>query len=242
MRTLEEIDREVFGAGKEPGEQQSVEWLMARVGHVTASRFKDVMDRLKNGTPGAKRTAYLWEVVIERITQSPVQHYESTAMSHGIEHEPRARMATEARTGAIVMETGFLHHPSVSMVGGSPDGLIDDDGGIEIKCPFNSAHHLACWLSGMPTEHVAQVQGLMWITGRAWWNFVSYDPRLPEPLDLFVQRIPRDEDYITRLANEVEVFLGEVAELLDKLNARSGTGNSAGISVLPLSDAAAGTQ
>ena len=225
---------EQFGAGKEPGEQGSVDWLMSRVGHCTASRFRDVLDELKSGKPGAKRIAYEWEIVIETITQAPAQHYESAAMQHGTNNEPFARMHYESRTGNIVMETGFHHHPEIKRVGGSPDGLIDDDGGLEIKCPFNSANHLACFLNGMPEEHTAQIQGLMWITGRKWWDFVSYDPRLPEPLDMYVQRIERDEKYIANLQEKVLGFLQNVYITLTKLNpaAQAPTGTE----VNPLSD------
>lgn len=217
MRTLEDIDREVFGAGKEEGEQGSIDWLMARVGHVTASRFKDVLDRLKNGKPGAKRQAYLWEVAIERLTGKPAQHYENAAMMHGTEYEPLARMAYEAATSTMVMEVGFRRHKFVQFVGGSPDGLIGDDGGWEAKCPFNSAHHLACWLDGMPAEHMPQVQGLMLIEDRKWWDFTSYDPRLPEPYQLYIQRIERDENYIKNLMLELDLFLAEVSELLSRI-------------------------
>lgn len=206
-----------FGAGKEPGEQGSVEWLMERVGHCTASRFKDVQDFTKAGKPGAKRTAYLWELVIERITGGPVQHYDSVAMQHGAMNEPLARMAYESATGLMVMESGFRKHPGVASVGGSPDGLVDDDGGIEIKCPYNTANHLTCFLNGIPEEHVPQMQGLMWITGRAWWDFVSFDPRLEGPLGLYVKRLDADPEYIANLDREVRKFLAEVSELHGKI-------------------------
>lgn len=207
---------EPFGAGKEQGEQGSADWLMSRCGHVTASRFKDVLDFTKAGKPGAKRTAYLWEIVVERLTGSPVQHYVNAAMEHGTVYEPEARMAHEA-TGVMVMETGFLHHPSIQFVGGSPDGLIGDDGGAEYKCPFNSAIHLQTWMNGMPEDHAGQVQGLMWITGRQWWDFCSFDPRMPEHLQLYVQRIERDDAYIAKLEAEVVVFLSEVDQIIETL-------------------------
>ena len=209
-----------FGAGKEPGEQGSVEWLKARVGKVTASRFGDVLDRLKNGKPGARRTAYLWEVVIERLTGQPAQHYASAAMRWGTEQEAYARLAYEAATGAIVAETGFHHHPTLEGVGGSPDGLVGDDGCVEIKCPWNSAHHLACWLDEMPADHTPQVQGIPWILGRQWCDFVSFDPRMPEGLQLYVQRVPFDPDYGARLDAEISQFLAEAADLQERIQKR----------------------
>lgn len=214
---IADVTEQPFGAGKEAGEQGSVEWLMERVGFVTASRFRDVLDFTKAGKPGAKRQAYLWQVVIERMTGKPVQHYDSAAMQHGTMHEPLARQVYEARTGNFVSETGFHRHPELPFVGGSPDGVIDDDGGFEAKCPFNTANHLQCFLTGMPEEHMAQVQGCMWITGRQWWDFVSYDPRMDERFDLYVQRIARDDEYIVNLDREVRKFLGEVTELHGKL-------------------------
>ena len=214
---MDEVNAMPFGAGKEPGEQGSVEWLMERSGHVTASRFKDVLDFTKAGKPGSKRSAYLWEVVIERITGKPTQHYTSTAMEHGTQYEPMARMAYSARTGAFVTETGFRKHPTLQWVGGSPDGLVEPDGGFEAKCPFNSANHLQCFLTGMPEDHMAQVQGLMWLFGAKWWDFVSFDPRMPEPLNIYVQRIERDDAYIANMEAAIIVFLAEVSDRVEGL-------------------------
>lgn len=214
-----EADQSIpFGAGKEPGEQGSVEWLYDRVGYCTASRFKDVMDFTKAGKPGAKRTAYIWELVIERLTGQPCEHYTSTAMQHGTDNEPLARMAVEA-TGVMVEQTGFIKHPTLAFVGGSPDGLIDDDSGVEIKCPFNSANHLQCWLSGMPEDHMAQIQGLMWITGRKQWLFASYDPRMPEKHQLYLQTIERDDEYIAKLEENIIALLAEVGAIQAQLEA-----------------------
>lgn len=205
-----------FGAGKEAGQQGSVEWLYERVGMITASRFKDAIDTLKTGKSSAKRDAYKWEVVIERITGKPFQHFESTAMQHGTEKEPLARMAYCAATGAFVDEVGFIRKDAV--IGGSPDGLIGTDGGIEIKCPFNSANHLACFLTGVPDEHIPQIQGLMWITGRQWWDFISYDDRLPEPLSLFVKRVNRDDEWIDKtLEPKITEFSADCAALYEQL-------------------------
>ena len=206
-----------FGAGKEPGEQGSVEWLMERCGLITASRFKDAMDFLKSGKPGAKRTAYLWELVYERLTGKPAYHAVSYAMERGTELEPMARMSYESFTGNMVMETGFHKHPTLPYVGGSPDGLIDDEGGCEFKCPMNPEKHLSTFLTGMDEDHAAQVQGLMWITGRKWWDFGSYNPDIPAPHDLYVQRVDRDDEYIAKLETAVITLNDEANEILAKL-------------------------
>ena len=206
-----------MNAPAEPAAQGSGAWFYERCGFVTASRFKDVLDFTKAGKPGAKRTAYLWEVVIERLTGQPADHYSNAAMEWGTEQEQHSRMAYEAATGRMVEETGFIKHPTLPMVGGSPDGLIADNGGWESKSPFNSAVHLATVLDGMPADHMPQVQGLMWITGRAWWDFTSYDPRLPAALQMYVQRIERDDEYIVNMEGEIIKFQAEVAALLAKL-------------------------
>lgn len=186
---------------------------------MTASRFKDVVDLTKAGKPTAKREAYLWEVVIERVTGQPSDHYSNAAMEWGTEQEAHSRMAYEAQTGNMVEEVGFQKHPTIPMVGGSPDGLIDGGilGGWESKSPFNSAVHLKTILNGMPEEHMAQVQGCMWITGRQWWDFTSYDPRMPAELRLYVQRIERNDEYILGLEAEVIKFSAEANEIVKRL-------------------------
>lgn len=191
-------------------EQRSAEWLYERVGYCTASRFKDVMNKLKNGKPGEKRQTYLMELVVERITGQPTDHFASVSMQWGEEQEMRSRWAYEAATGAIVEEAGFIKHPTMKWVGGSPDGLVGEDGGWESKSPYNSAHHIYTLLDGVPEEHIPQIQGLMWITDRKWWDFQSFDPRLPKPLDRYVKRLERDEIYIANLQAEVESFTLEV--------------------------------
>ena len=175
-----------------------------------------MLARLKNGNPAADRHKYLMELVLERLTNQPATSYENAAMRWGMEHEAAARAAYEQRTGVAVEETGFVAHDTL-MAGCSPDGLVDWDGLIEIKCPYNSATHIETLLSGMPAEHTAQVQGQMWITGRQWCDFVSYDPRMPAELQLHVQRIPRDPAFIADLERQVISFLAEVAQQVEAL-------------------------
>jgi len=199
-------------------DQGSAQWFADRCGKATASRFKDVAAKLRNGAPAKAREDYKWELVIERITGTPSDHYTNAAMLWGMENEMGARMAYEAHSGAMVEAAGLVLHPTIPNCGGSPDGLIGDDGGLEIKCPFNSAIHLATVLDGMPEDHIYQVQGNLAVTGRAWWDFVSFDPRLPEGLSLYVQRIKRDEETCKFIEAEVAAFLVEVDALVDKLN------------------------
>lgn len=154
------------------------------------------------------RQKYRWQLVAERLTGQPVEGFRNAAMERGQLLEPEARQAYEAQTGNLVEQAGFLSHKE--WVGCSPDGLIDADGGLEIKCPDNPVIHVQALHGGMPAEHMAQIQGAMWVTGRQWWDFVSFDPRMPEKLQLYTQRIKRDDAYITRLEEEVDRFLAEV--------------------------------
>lgn len=199
--------------------QGSQAWLQERAGCATASRFKDILARIKSGEASSRKT-YRLQLVTERLTGLPIPSFENDAMRHGTATEPFARAAYEAERTVMVDETGFLKHPTIPFVGCSPDGLIDPSGGVEIKCPHNSMVHVETLESGMPPEHRAQVQGAMWVTGRAWWDFVSFDPRLPAHLQLYVERINRDEAYIATLTTEVTHFLNEVDAMVKRLTER----------------------
>ena len=194
--------------------QGTPEWFAARCGKVTASRLGDVLAKIKSGEAAVRRN-YRAQLISEQLTGVPVESFSSAAMQWGKDIEPQARAAYEAVSGNIAMEVGFIPHQHL-MTGASPDGLIEEDGGIEIKCP-NTATHIDTLLKGMSPEHLPQIQGAMWITGRQWWHFVSFDPRLPERLQLYVQRVERDQDYIDSLAKEVVLFLGEIDQVRQKL-------------------------
>jgi hypothetical protein len=210
----------------ETADQRSEDWYAARLGKATASRFKDAIATKKQtekqkkdnlpGDPMQAQLDYLTELVVERLTQQPVQRYATAAMQWGTEQEPAARAAYEQRTGVAVEETGFVAHDTL-LAGCSPDGLVDWDGLVEIKCPWNTAVHIETLLNGMPDEHIPQVQGQMWITGRQWCDFVSYDPRMPAELQLHVQRINRDPAYVADLERRVTEFLAEVGTQVEAL-------------------------
>jgi len=205
-----------LNADAEPGQQGGIDWLMSRVGYVTCSRFEDVMAVLKNGSPAKAREDYLLEVVAERLTGKPIEHYVNAAMEWGQQFEAEARMAYESHTGSMVIEQGFLHHPTIDMCGGSVDGLVDDDGIIEIKAP-NTTTHLRTIASG-ECKHLPQIQGYLFVTGRKWCDFVSYDPRLePAGLSLYIQRIERDDKYIAKLELAITSFQADADALIAKL-------------------------
>lgn len=198
--------------------QGSPEWFAARCGRATASRFCDVLAKIKTGEAAGRRN-YRAQLVCERMTGAPAESFESPAMKWGTETEPFARAAYEEQTGNLVEQIAFIPHPDL-MAGASPDGLIEADGGIEIKCP-NTATHIDTLLKGMSPDHIPQIQGCMWLSGRQWWDFVSFDPRLPEKLQLYVQRIPRDDTYIVQLGLAVMLFLGEVDDLILELEKKA---------------------
>lgn len=208
-------------------DQRTDEWLQARAGKVTASRFKDVLARTAKGAPTADRTRYLWQLVVERLTGQPVQTPDAPAMRWGREQEPAALDAYIASTLGQVTTTGFVSHPTLPC-GASPDALVadihDQDGAfglVEIKCPWSSQVHLETWLNGMPDDHMAQVQGQMWLTGREWLDFVSFDPRMPADLQLYTQRIKGDPEYHARLEREIIAFSAEVDEIVGRLRAKT---------------------
>ena len=195
--------------------QRSPQWFAARCGKVTARRVKHVVAKIKSREAAARRN-YKAQLVVERLTGIAQETYTNAAMQYGTETEPQARDAYVFRTDNKVEEVGFIQHESL-MAGCSPDGLIGTDGGIEIKCPFQSAVHIETLLNGMPSEHRAQIQGSLWITGCSFWDFVSFDPRLPAHLQLYIERVERDKKYIANLEKKVVVFLDEVSEIVKKL-------------------------
>lgn len=190
--------------------QQTPEWYAARLGKVTASSVHKVLARTKTGY-GADRANYLTQLVLERVTGTKADSYTNAAMQWGIDQEPFARAAYEAAKGLLVDEVGFVQHPTIAMAGASPDGLVGDDGMVEIKCP-DSKTALECWLSEDPVEskYFAQMQWQMRCADRAWCDYVVFDPRMPIKAQLFIHRVNRNDTWIKVTEMEVEKFLDEV--------------------------------
>lgn len=193
--------------------QGSPEWLAARCGNATASEFASILAKGQ----GKMRASYLRRIVAERLTGKPVETYSNAHMSRGTEQEPRARLAYEAETGNLVEQVGFIKHAELA-AGCSPDGVIDADGGSEIKSVIPTVQVETILAGGYPSEHKAQVQGNLWITGRKWWDFVSYCPDMLKPsLRIYIFRVQRDEEYIANLEAEVRRFLADADRLVDFL-------------------------
>lgn len=196
--------------------QRSPEWFAQRCGKATASRIADIIARTKSGW-GASRANYAAQLVAERLTGVAEESFQSAAMKWGVETEAEARDAYRFYRGTEVEEVGFVDHPVVPLSGASPDGLIGADGLVEIKCP-NTATHIATVLGqALPGKYQAQIQWQLACTGRRWCDFVSYDPRLPESVRLFVMRVERDEPRITELISEVSAFLTEVDQTVARI-------------------------
>ena len=201
-------------------QQGSPEWLAARCGKVTASRVHDIVAVTRSGGYTSGRKNYLAELVTERLTGQPVPSYQSVAMAFGIEHEPEARFAYALAQGVEIVEVGLIAHPTIAMAGASPDGTIGSDGLIEIKVP-NTAQHIETLLgSKIAPEYIDQMYFQMACTGRQYCDFVSYDPRLPEPMRLCIHRIQRDDNAIAKLETEVVQFLIDVDATVDLLRKR----------------------
>jgi putative phage-type endonuclease len=197
--------------------QGSPEWFALRCGKVTASRVADVIATTKSGY-GASRTNYAAELIAERLTGTTAEGFTSAAMQWGTDQEPQARMAYEFLYDATVEQISFVVHPTIADAGASPDGLVGDIGLIEIKCPNTATHIETLIKQTVPAKYVTQMMWQMSCTGRQWCDFVSYDPRLPESMQLFVKRIDRDESTIRNLETAIIEFLrDEVSSKVEAL-------------------------
>jgi putative phage-type endonuclease len=197
-------------------EQRSNEWFAARIGKVTASKVADVIAKTQSGY-AASRANYMAQLVCERLTGQREEFFISGAMQHGTDTEPLARAAYESRYDVLVDEVGFVPHPSIEMAGASPDGLVGDDGLLEIKCPNTATHIDTLLTQTVPSKYNTQMQFQMACTGRSWCDFVSFDNRLPEELQLFVKRVPRDDVFIKQTEDAIVKFLAELDEKINKL-------------------------
>lgn len=198
-------------------EQGSPEWMAMRIGKATASRIADAIAKTKSGW-GASRANYMAEMIAERLTGVAAPAYTNAAMQWGTDKEPDARAAYEFLTNTEIVSVAFVDHPSIPMAGASPDGLVGGDGLIEVKCP-NTATHLDTLLgASIDGRYITQMQWQMACTGRKWCDLVSFDPRLPASMQLFVRRVQADSAIIGELENQIRDFLAEVDRKVAALN------------------------
>lgn len=197
--------------------QGSDEWHAIRCGKVTASRVSDIIATTKSG-PAASRKNYRAQLIAERLTGTTEDGFKSAAMQWGTDTEAQARETYSFITGHAVEEVSFVVHPKLEQSGASPDGLVGDDGLVEIKCP-NTATHIDMLLNGVVAgKYETQMHWQMACTGRKWCDFVSFDPRMPVNMQLFIKRLQRNEEVIETLEREVIVFLAEIEQHISELN------------------------
>lgn len=198
--------------------QGSPEWLELRLGKITASRFGDLMKSGRGGAVSKTAESYLIELALERVTGTKAPFFENDAMRHGTETEPRARAMYEIMTGNEVSEVAFIEHNE--FIGVSPDGLIGNDGGLEIKCP-NSKTQAERFLNGvgLPDDYKWQVYGCIWVAEREWWDFVSFDDRIDTAAQYICNRVYRDEKIIKELSDKVLAASERLNEIVYKLSA-----------------------
>jgi len=197
-------------------EQRTEEWFKQRLGKVTASKIADVIAKTKSG-PSASRENYSTQLTLERLTGQQAEFYTNAAMEWGTATEPQARIAYELYREVFVDEIGFIDHPTIAMSGASPDGFVGEDGLVEIKCPESKTQMETLLNQKVPNKYQPQMQWQMACTGRKWCDFVSFDPRMPENLQIFVQRVERNDVYIKMLEEEVRVFLEEINQKVEIL-------------------------
>lgn len=197
--------------------QGSDDWRFARCGRLTASRVHEALSKLKNGNWSAASRDVMHELLAERLTGIPADHFTSAAMRWGTAHEADAALAYEFYADRDVAEVGFVPHPTIDWSGASPDRLVGDDGLIEIKCPTTETH-VDTLISGLiPTEYVSQIHWQLACTGRAWCDFVSYDPRMPAHRQIFVRRIERDEAIVAAMEADASKWLAALADKVERL-------------------------
>jgi putative phage-type endonuclease len=197
-------------------EQRTEEWFAARLGKVTASRVADVIAKTKSGY-STSRDNYMAQLVCERLTGQKGESFTNAAMQHGTDTEPLARSAYEAFADVMVEEVGFIQHPKIEQAGASPDGLVGLFGMLEIKCPNTATHIDTLLTQSVPTKYITQMQWQMACAQRQWCDFVSFDPRLPQELQLFIKRVEFDPEYVAMLEKEVNSFLEELVNKIKKL-------------------------
>lgn len=198
--------------------QGSPEWIAIRCGKVTASRVSDVIAKTKSGW-GASRANYMAELIAERLTGTPAEKFTSGPMAWGTANEPEARAAYEFFNDAEVTEIGFVPHPGIPMSGASPDGLVSINGLVEIKCPNTATHIETLTSRAIPSKYETQMLWQMACTDRDWCDFVSYDPRMPENMRLFVKRLDRHDARIAEMERAVTDFLAEIDAKVAELTA-----------------------
>ncbi|WP_370931076.1 lambda exonuclease family protein [Bartonella sp. DGB1] len=201
-------------------QQNSAEWFQARLGKVTASRIYDIIASQKNGEPLKKYSDYKMQLLSERLTGQIFSQPTNKYMDWGVEYEAQAKEEYKFLNDVVITECGFINHPTIAMSGASPDGLINADGLIEVKCPQSTTHLDFLLNDKIKPEYIAQMQWQMACTDRAWCDFVSFDPRFEGKsagLRIKEKRILRDDNFIAEITVKVSKFLQEIKDMETQL-------------------------
>jgi putative phage-type endonuclease len=197
-------------------EQGSIEWLSLRLGKITASRVKDVLTKGRGTSPSKTAESYMMELIAEILTGNSKPFFENDAMRWGTETEPQARAMYAVNNDFVdVKEVAFVEHNE--QVGISPDGLIGDDGLLEIKCPNTTTQLKRALSDDYSADYKAQIQMQLWVTEREWCDFLSFDPRLDCAAGYLQQRVMRDEEYIEEMKTKVYAFVEKMNNLIEQL-------------------------
>lgn len=195
--------------------QGSQEWLDLRLGKITASRMKDLLTNGIRGNPSKTAESYMIELIAEKLSGQPKQFFENDAMRWGTETEPQARAMYELETGHDVAEVAFI--VKNEFVGVSPDGLIGENGMLEIKCPTTATQIKRALSDNYHADYKAQIQCQLWVAQREWCDFLSFDPRLDGPASFLIERVERDEKFITEMSEKTDVFINNMLAAISKL-------------------------
>lgn len=202
-------------------EQGSPEWHAARCGRVTGSRIADIVRKVRGGAQSKMRATYMGELIAERLSGvQPSDGFVSTAMQFGKDNEAKARATYAFMHDVEPVQVGFVIHPTIDMAGASPDSLIGEDGGLEIKVPNTINHIQTIKGAEIDPDYIRQMQWNMACTGRSWWDFASFDPRLPPVMQLHTRRVMRDKTMIAELEEAVREFIAELEDELSALTDR----------------------
>ena len=196
-------------------EQGSAEWHKLRLGKITASRMADVLSKGRGNAPSKTSESYMIELITETLTGEPKPFFENDAMRWGTETEPQARAMYELISGNDVVEVACVTEGDHLLI--SPDGMIGDDGLLEIKAPTSITQVRRALTDDYSKDYYAQIQMQLWVTQREWCDFLSFDPRLPEGIGYLLQRVKRNEDFIDEMSNKSTLFIKEMNEKIKQL-------------------------
>lgn len=196
--------------------QRTDEWWKKRLGKITASRIGDIMPGAR-GAYKDSREALAYSLAAEWLTSTPQNTFVTHSMQWGIDQEPNAKLAYTAKTDLEIREADFYQHPTIALSGGSPDGLIQENGLVEIKCPETHTHLKSLCEYYIKPQYIYQMQWCMECAGKTYCDFVSFDPRVKAPYNIWIYEVERDNEMIAKIKEEVLLFIDYLSEIKGKM-------------------------